>query len=182
MTGPSFRPVRVEEETRVLSRRHRTSGQLCSWTKPAVLRVVTPFGEVGFAVELRTLLRLWKSGGDRTEVLRSSVVAAWCAGLWSTCTFPCFFSFAQQGRSGHGGLASPHGASEIATLLFFFLSPAVGQEVALSGTTCAAFLVVLEARRRREPPAHHRCPCHLLRRVFLGSLLVLLLAVVPSVM
>lgn len=30
------------------------------------------------------------------------------------------FSFAQQGRSSHGGLASPHGTSEIATLLFFF--------------------------------------------------------------
>lgn len=31
------------------------------------------------------------SGGDRTEVLRSPVMAAWCAGLWPTRTFLRFF-------------------------------------------------------------------------------------------
>lgn len=34
--------------------------------------------------------------------------------------FCVFFSFAQQGGRGHRSLASPHGASEIATMLLFF--------------------------------------------------------------
>lgn len=143
---------------------------MCSSTEPAVPHVVTLFGEVGSAVGLRTLLRLWKRGGDRTEVLRSSVVAAWCAGPWSTCTFLCF-CFLLLNKAGAATVVSRVLTAPVRSRRFCSsFSPAVGQEVAFSSTTRAAFVVVLEARQRREPPAHHRCPCHLLRRVFFGSL------------